>query len=82
MAYALQSASESEDKVSKNLKKNMKRAARFQELRPDVPGVQRLRSLSIADAIKFGGYKSTEDMNSDLEERAKAAGKSSALITA
>ena len=60
----------------------MNRAARFQQLRPDVPNVQRLRSLTINDAIKVGGYKSSEEMNADLEERAKAAGKSLSLITA
>ena len=55
---------------------------RFQELRPDVPNVQQLRSLSINDAMNYGGYKTSEEMNADLEERAKAVGKSLSLITA
>jgi len=58
----------------------MNRALRFQELRPDVLDVKRMRSLSITDAVRLGGYKDSEEMNTDLVERAKAVGKAIGLI--
>lgn len=72
----LQIMSQTEEiSVTKNERKAINRALRFQELRPDILNINQMRKLNLNQAMKLGGYKDTEEMNSDLDERAKAKGK-------
>jgi hypothetical protein len=58
----------------------MNRALRFQELRPDILNIMSMTRLTLDEAVKLGGYKNPEDMQLDLDKRAKAAGKTLAMI--
>ena len=52
----------------------MRRAQRLKALRPELaPSIR--NTISLADALKLGGYETAEDMDNDLRIRATAAEK-------
>lgn len=53
------------------LSKSEKRASRLKEFRPDLrPSIG--KTISVADAIRLGGYRDALDMSKDLDARAVA----------
>lgn len=58
----------------------MNRALRFQELRPDILNIMSMARLTLDEAVKLGGYKNSQQMQNDLDKRAKAAGKTLGMI--
>jgi hypothetical protein len=58
----------------------MNRALRFRELRPDILNIASMTRLTLDEAVRLGGYKNSQQMQIDLDKRAKAAGKTSGLV--
>jgi hypothetical protein len=78
---SVQSKGQGEDQtIGKGERKAMNRALRLQELRPDILNITSMTRLTLEEAVRLGGYKDPEDMQVDLNKRAKAAGKTLAMI--
>lgn len=78
---SVQNESQSGDQtVSKGARKAMNRALRLQELRPDILNIASMTRLTLDEAVKLGGYQNPKDMQLDLDKRAKALGKTLAMI--
>jgi len=64
------------------VRKAMNRALRFQELRPDISNIMNMTRLTLDEAVKLGGYENADEMQTDLEKRAKATGRNLSMIKA